>query len=258
MTDAKFQARLQNLLDRTEIFDLVRVERFHRDQRNWKGLVGSYVPNAPVRTTWFDGTIEGFAEASRRKMEEQGSTAKHWIFPTMLRIVDGRATVESPAMIFDRITFDNIQFDVFQYCRFFSRVLQTDAGWRLASFEGIYQWDRFQTVNPSDPLPVDWESAQDAAALVPLPGLHAGSPRLQGQSGTDRRRPPRSAQRVLRQGNALAGDRGVAASVSILAGHHRDWRRANPSDSGMSRSRSRDDWRARWPPRPHSHRCGMC
>jgi hypothetical protein len=60
-------------------------------------------------------------------------------------------------MIFDRITFDNVQFDVHQYCRFFSRVMRTSEGWRLASFEGIYQWDRFQTVNPSDPLPVDWD-----------------------------------------------------------------------------------------------------
>ena len=137
MTDSKNEGRIQRLLDQSEIFDLVRVERFYRDQRNWKGLIESYVKNAPVRTTWFDGTIEGFAEASRRKMEEQGSTAKHWIFPTMLKIVDKRATIESPAMIFDRITFDNIQFDVFQYCRFFSRVVQTDAGWRLASFEGI-------------------------------------------------------------------------------------------------------------------------
>jgi hypothetical protein len=157
MIDPNTEGRIQRLLDQSEIFDLVRIERFYRDQRDWKGLIGSYIKNAPVRTTWFDGTIEGFAEASRRKMEEQGSTAKHWIFPTMLKIVDKRATVESPAMIFDRITFDNVQFDVFQYCRFFSRVVRTDQGWRLGSFEGIYQWDRFQTVNPADPLPVDWD-----------------------------------------------------------------------------------------------------
>jgi hypothetical protein len=102
----------------------------------------------------------------------------------MLKIVDKRATIESPAMIFDRITFDNIQFDVFQYCRFFSRVVQTDAGWRLASFEGIYQWDRFQTVNPADPLPVDWELL--TAAFVSLSRLYPGAPRLQGQPRADR------------------------------------------------------------------------
>ena len=33
----------------------------------------------------------------------------------------------------------------------------TAAGWRLASFEGIYQRDHLRSVNPAEPLPVDWE-----------------------------------------------------------------------------------------------------
>jgi len=156
MTTAGLDTRIARLLDRTEIFDLVRFERFCRDQRDWKGLVGCYVPHGHVRTTWFDGTIEDFAEASRRKMET-GSQGKHWIFPAMLQINNDRAIVESPALIFDRLTFDGIQFDLFQYCRFFSRAVRTANGWRLATFEGIYQRDQMQTVNPADRLPVDWE-----------------------------------------------------------------------------------------------------
>ena len=68
MADNAFQARLERLLDRTEIFDLVRFERLCRDQRDFAGMVGCYVANAPVRTTWFEGTVEDFAEASRKKM----------------------------------------------------------------------------------------------------------------------------------------------------------------------------------------------
>ena len=45
---------------------------------------------------------------------------------------------------------------MFQYCRFFSRVVQTAGGWKLGSFEGIYQRDRLETVDPRNPLPVDW------------------------------------------------------------------------------------------------------
>ena len=153
---AALQARLERLLDRTEIFDLVRFERLCRDQRDFPAMVACYIKNAPVRTTWFDGTIEDFAEASRKKMTS-GSQAKHWIMPTRLEIKDGRALVESTACIFDRLTFDGIEFDTFQYCRFFSRVVQTDDGWKLGSFEGIYQRDQMQTVDPRDPLPVDWD-----------------------------------------------------------------------------------------------------
>lgn len=157
MTDAATLARLERLLDRTEIFDLVRFERLCRDQRDFAGMIGCYVPNAPVRTSWFDGTVEDFAEASRKKMASGASQAKHWIMPARLEFKDGRALVESPAVIFDRMTFDGIAFDMFQYCRFVSRLLKTADGWKLASFEGIYQRDRLETVDPRDALPVDWE-----------------------------------------------------------------------------------------------------
>ncbi len=156
MTDVALQTKLERLLDRTEIFDLVRFERLCRDQRDFPGMLRCFVPNAPVRTTWFDGTVEDFAEASRKKMTS-GSQAKHWIMPARLEINDGRALVESPALIFDRLTFDGIEFDTFQYCRFVSRVIKTAGGWKLGSFEGIYQRDQMQTVDPRDPLPVDWD-----------------------------------------------------------------------------------------------------
>jgi hypothetical protein len=152
--------RIQRLLDRTEIFDLLRLERHCRDVKNWPGLQGSYVPGAPVRTTWFDGTIEEFVEASRKKMSATNaiiSTPKHWIFPTVLEFNGDRALAESPATIFDRLTFDGVEFDIMQYCRFFSRVMRTGDGWRLASFEGIYQRDQVSSVNPAEPPPIDWE-----------------------------------------------------------------------------------------------------
>jgi len=156
MLDNAFQARLERLLDRTEIFDLVRFERLCRDQRNFSGMTGCYVRNAPVHTSWFEGTVEDFAEASRKKMAA-GSQAKHWIMPARLEIMDGRALVESTACIFDRLTFDGIEFDTFQYCRFFSRVIKTVGGWKFGSFEAIFQRDQMQSVDPRDPLPVDWE-----------------------------------------------------------------------------------------------------
>ena len=156
--DEELVAKLKWLIDRTEIFDLVRYERFCRDQRDWKGLIGSFVPNSRVRTTWFDGPIEEFANASRRKMTgADASVAKHWIFPTKLQINGARALVESPALIFDRLTFDGAEFDSFQYCRFVSRVVKMPAGWRLGSFEAIYQRDQMQPVDLRQAQPVDWE-----------------------------------------------------------------------------------------------------
>jgi hypothetical protein len=64
MTVSAFQTRLEWLLDRTEIFDLVRFERLCRDQRDFAGMVACYVPAAPVRTTWFEG-VRRWAPAAR-------------------------------------------------------------------------------------------------------------------------------------------------------------------------------------------------
>src|SRR5271170_1382729 len=156
MADNALQEKLERLVDRTEIFELVRFERLCRDQSNFSGMLACYVANAPVRTTWFDGVVEDFIEASRRKMTS-GSQAKHWIMPARLEIEGARALVESPALIFDRLTFDGIEFDTFQYCRFVSRALKTAAGWKLGSFEGIYQRDQMQAVDPRNPMRVDWK-----------------------------------------------------------------------------------------------------
>lgn len=156
--DEELLAKLKWLIDRTEIFDLVRYERFCRDQKDWEGLLGSFVPGSPVRTTWFNGTVEDFAKGSQAKMTGTNATSpKHWIMPAKLEITGDRALVESPALIFDRMTFDGVEFDSFQYCRFVSRVVRTADGWRLASFDSIYQRDQMQPVDARQAQPVDWK-----------------------------------------------------------------------------------------------------
>ncbi len=155
MPRASAEKRIEGLLDRAEIFYLIRFESLCRDIKDWDGLVGSYVPGSPVRTTWFDGTIEEFAEASKAKMAAGGG-AKHRVFPAKLHQKGDRAICESPADISERLTFEGVEFDVMAHVRFHSRVVLTDIGWRLNSFEGIYESDSVLPVNPADTLPIDW------------------------------------------------------------------------------------------------------
>ena len=129
MPRASAEKRIEQLLDRSEIFYLIRFERLCRDIKDWDGLVGSYVPGSPVRATWFDGTIEEFTEASKVKMGA-GSGAKHRIFPAKLHQKGDRAICESPAYISERLTFEGIEFDVMTHVRFHSRVVLTNNAWR--------------------------------------------------------------------------------------------------------------------------------
>jgi hypothetical protein len=153
------EARLQRLIDRMEIIDLIRHERWCRDMKDWPGLVVCYVAGSPIRTTWFEGTIEAFAKASEAKMKRD-SAAKHWIWPSSIQIVGARATCESWSFMFDRLNFDGVEFDYNSFLRFFSRLVKTDDnGWRMCSFEGIYSRDALTAINPDDVLPVDWDEA---------------------------------------------------------------------------------------------------
>lgn len=154
MPRASAEKRTEAVLDRAEIFYLVRFESLCRDIRDWEGLVGSYVPASPVRTTWFDGAIEDFAEALKAKLAA-GDVIRHRVFPAKLHQKGGRAICESQANLSERLTVAGVEIDVTAHLRFHSRLVLTDVGWRLNSFDAIYEKDSARPVDPAHTLPLD-------------------------------------------------------------------------------------------------------
>jgi hypothetical protein len=148
--------RLQAHLDREELFDLVRRERFARDQRRFDVMSACFHRDAHVRTSWYDGRGgEAYVEATRKWMSTR-STGKHWVFPAFAQVDGDRATVESPAMIFNRAQLEGVEVDFHVFCRFFSRAVREEGAWKLASFEVLFERDVMKPVNPSEALPIDW------------------------------------------------------------------------------------------------------
>lgn len=145
-----------DMLDKQAISEIVRLERFWRDRAEWDKLAGAYTADSRVKTTWFDGTGREFAEASREMAEQRGRSSVHMITPTEIRVNGDRALCESLGEIHNRALLDGIEVDTLMYCRFFSRLCRTSAGWRLASLDGIYVKDQITPVDPADVLPVDW------------------------------------------------------------------------------------------------------
>jgi hypothetical protein len=144
-----------DLADKLAIAELVRMERFHRDRRQWDALAADYIEDSRVKTTWFSGTGRAFAEASR-DMLQRGRESIHLITPTDIRVNGDRALSESHAQIHNRSTIHGVEVDMVQYCRFFSRVARTREGWKLASFDGIYHKDTMVPTNPGETVPVDF------------------------------------------------------------------------------------------------------
>lgn len=148
--------RLQAFMDREELFDLVRRERFARDQRRFDVMRECFHADAYVRTSWYEGRGgEAYVEATREFMGKVGN-GKHWVFPAFARFAGDRATVESPAMIFSRTRLDGVEVDFHVFCRFFSRAVRVEGNWKLMSFEVLFERDVMKPINPSQTLPVDW------------------------------------------------------------------------------------------------------
>lgn len=148
--------KLQEFLDRETLFDLVRRERFARDQRRFDVMRACFHRDAQVRTSWYDGRGgDAYVEATRTWMGNTGNS-KHWVFPAFARVRADRATVESPAMIFNRARLHGVEVDFHVFCRFFSRAVREAGDWKLFSFEVLFERDVMKPVNPAEKLPVDW------------------------------------------------------------------------------------------------------
>ncbi|HTN63243.1 MAG TPA: nuclear transport factor 2 family protein [Devosia sp.] len=137
------------------MFDLVRRERFARDQQRFDVMRACFHDEAYIRTSWYDGHGgEAYVEATRKWMASR-SSGKHWVFPAFAKIAGDRATVESPAMIFNRVDLAGTEADFYVFCRFFSRAVRQDETWKLLSFEVLFERDTLYPVNAGETLALD-------------------------------------------------------------------------------------------------------
>ncbi|MFT3864275.1 MAG: nuclear transport factor 2 family protein [Solirubrobacterales bacterium] len=152
-------AAVSEQADKLAIAEAIRMERYWRDTANWERLAAAYTPDSQVRTTWFEGSGPEFAAASR-EMAGRGRLSRHLITPTYIRVAGDRALVDSYGEIHNREAVGGAEVDILMYCRFFSRVVRTAEGWRLASFDGIYLKDQLTPVDPGAGPAVDWAEVE--------------------------------------------------------------------------------------------------
>ncbi|UJQ94712.1 nuclear transport factor 2 family protein [Mariluticola halotolerans] len=149
------ETRLAAMLDREEICDLVRKERFARDQGHWEIMAACFHPDAHIRTSWFNGNGVDYIPATQ-EMLKRVPGSKHWVFPGLVQVNGDKALVESPGLIFNRIELEGVEVDYQIFCRYQSRVERRDDVWRLLTFEVIFERDVMRALDPSKDLPIDW------------------------------------------------------------------------------------------------------
>ena len=148
-----------DMTDRHQQWELVRRERFARDQRRWQVMADCYHPGAWIRTTWHDAIgAQAYVDATREVMGETptpGVTSKHWVFPGHVKITGDRATIESPAEIFGRRELGGVMTDMHTFCRFFSRAIRQDGEWKLLTFHLLLEWSELRAAIPGQVPEID-------------------------------------------------------------------------------------------------------
>jgi hypothetical protein len=142
--------------DKLAITELAQLERIARDTRRWDVMSDSYHPDGSrVFLSWFDGTAAEFIATSRAMGEEPGGHAIHSLGPTLVRVEGDRALADTGCTILMRRTVGGVACDLTSYCRHYSRVERTPAGWRLRTLVGVYEKNTLVPVVPGTPVELD-------------------------------------------------------------------------------------------------------
>lgn len=156
------ELRPEDFAAREAIKDLVRWERFCRDQLLFDDLAACYVPDSRVNVSWFSGTGAEFAAASRQTAE-RGFVSFHQINPMKIDINGARAVSESyGAIICPEMRIGGKLVTITTYARFLSRVRRTPQGWKLVTFDCVYQGDLLSPIVQGDIVPLEIDTGKNA------------------------------------------------------------------------------------------------
>ena len=125
-----------------------------RDTCRWDELRSCYAPDATMVTTWFDGRASDFVDASVRAAAS-GTLVQHFIGPSTIDVVGGRALAETRLMLLVRGELAGTEVDVTCYGRFFDRLVGAGADWHILDRIPIYEKDCLTVVQQGQTVELD-------------------------------------------------------------------------------------------------------
>ncbi|BDB28671.1 nuclear transport factor 2 family protein (plasmid) [Cupriavidus sp. P-10] len=148
------QDRLQAMLDKCEIAEVVQTERAARDQAQWTRMLDTYHPDSVVDLSWFFGSGPEFVAASQR-LFEAGRHSAHQMGPTLVTLRGDRALAHTPCAVAVRTRLDGVEVDVTTHSRLHERMERRDGAWRIARMGIVYLRDGMTVVNPCERVEID-------------------------------------------------------------------------------------------------------
>ncbi|SFO84901.1 nuclear transport factor 2 family protein [Amycolatopsis rubida] len=133
----------------SEISEVVLLERTARDTARWDLMASAFAPGAKVELSWFSGTGEEFAAASRR-MHERGSRSFHTLGAVSSQVVGDRALASENCTVHTTATLAGVELNLASHGRLFQRLLRTGGEWRISELTMLYCQDVVTLANPAD------------------------------------------------------------------------------------------------------------
>ncbi|WP_420992968.1 nuclear transport factor 2 family protein [Cupriavidus sp. 30B13] len=148
------EEKLERLLDKAEIVDIVQTERAARDQAQWDLMLRMYHDDAVVSLSWFTGSGPEFVAASRRMLESGGHSA-HQMGPTLVTQNGSRALAQTTCAVSIRTRLRSVEVEVTAHSRLHQRLEKRGGQWRISRLSIVYLRDMLSLVNPADSVEID-------------------------------------------------------------------------------------------------------
>jgi len=140
--------------DVAELVQLIAHEREGRDRGWWDQMVRCYHVDSLVRSMWFTGSGQGFADASR-EMAARGDHSRHRLSVPSVHVHRDRAVVSMPMAIEFRVHIDGVEADLTSYARGVYRLEMRRGQYKICDLSTIYERDTLIPAVPGDAIPID-------------------------------------------------------------------------------------------------------
>ena len=153
-------ARLQAAADKSEIIENSATSFCCRDTGDWDRLAACFDPDAPITTSWFQGTARQFAEQSKTMMDghRPGDTQRHMMGSPRVALNGARAVCEYYLILYQGRTIDGYEFDLATWSvtlDFYEK--QADSVWRIVKRRMIYDKSRMDARTPGAVPQAYWD-----------------------------------------------------------------------------------------------------
>lgn len=152
--------RFQTIADKVEIIEVSTVSFCCRDSGDWDGLAACFDPDAPITTSWFNGTARQFAAQSKSMMEghHPGDTQQHMMANPRVSLNGNRAVCEYYLVLHQARTLDGYEFDLATWSITLDLFAKRDDRWLICKRKMIYEKSRMDPRVPGSVPQSYWDS----------------------------------------------------------------------------------------------------